>query len=546
MPIQRRAAFAVVAAALTAFGGPAFALDYKIAPPILHDNLAVYLVEGGAAGQPALLTVEQAAQRGLVRIHRGENSSVTMDNMSGQSLLVPFGTLLGGGLQDQVVGTATILPPNAHNVPLNTFCVDPFRSSPRSSASADAFALSGTLIPSRTAKLSMWLNSAADTKAVDRLRQSGVWWSIDTLRSHLEKQLGVRLEPPTSVKWNPNLSTENRATTVLAGRASKWTTGLPLALTNRRLRTSVAPYMSTAAIAVHSDGNVIGAVFAINGQLAGAELYGSPELFRQMWPQLLRAYATEAIALQGVANEQLPSIAAVKHFLFEAPAAEAHYDWTNSNYTQIRERENVVYYTHIREAQNVVYSEMADERGHRIQASYLSKALPDRGAFTPDELVVDALAKRTLNGRTIASLSDSDSIDFRRSAGGTWTATIPQSTFDTAIKYAYSLAGVILLLLICKICGQLLPLSLRAAVFQSGTLSKLGAATVRFTQSAALGALIAASGWMHRASAAARIILNRPLIPSPLAVLRMCVGIKRPQGLVQFPRFRSPRSRLNR
>lgn len=546
MQIWRRAAFQFTALALAAFGWPALALDYKIAPPIVHDNLAVYLIDGGAATAPAPLTVEQAVQRRLVRIHRNENSSVTMDNMSGQSILVPFGTLLAGGLQDQVVGTATILPPNARNVPLNTFCVDPFRSSPRSSASADAFTTSGTLIPSRTAKLSMLLNSAADTKAVDRLRQSGVWWSIDTLRSRLEKQLEVRLEPSTSVKWTPDLSSANRASTVLAGRASNWTTSLPLALTNRNLRASENPYMSTAAIAVRSDRNVIGAVFAINSQLAGAELYGSPELFRQMWPQLLRAYATEAIALQGVANEQLPSTAAVKHFLFEAPAAEAHDDWTNSNYTQIREGENVVYYTHIREAQNVVYSEMVDERDRRIQASYLSKAFPDRGAFTPDELVVDALAKRTLNGRNIGSLSDSDSIDFRRSAGGTWTATIPQSTFDTAIKYAYSLAGVILLLLICKICGQLLPLSVRAVLFQSGKLSKLGAATVRFTQSTALGVLIAASGWMHRTCAAARIILNWPLIPSPLAVLRMCVRIKRPRGLVQFPKFRSPRSRLNR
>ena len=174
MQIWRRAAFQFTALALAAFGWPALALDYKIAPPIVHDNLAVYLIDGGAATAPAPLTVEQAVQRRLVRIHRNENSSVTMDNMSGQSILVPFGTLLAGGLQDQVVGTATILPPNARNVPLNTFCVDPFRSSPRSSASADAFTTSGTLIPSRTAKLSMLLNSAADTKAVDRLRQSGV------------------------------------------------------------------------------------------------------------------------------------------------------------------------------------------------------------------------------------------------------------------------------------------------------------------------------------------------------------------------------------
>ncbi|GIV09813.1 MAG: hypothetical protein KatS3mg019_1904 [Fimbriimonadales bacterium] len=41
--------------------------------------------------------------------------------------------------------------------------------------------------------------------------------------------------------------------------------------------------------------NQLGAVFAVNGEIVGAEVFDSPETFRKMFPKLLRSYALTAI-----------------------------------------------------------------------------------------------------------------------------------------------------------------------------------------------------------------------------------------------------------
>jgi len=40
---------------------------------------------------------------------------------------------------------------------------------------------------------------------------------------------------------------------------------------------------------------VTGVVIAINGNIEGAEVYGSASLFRKMWPKLIRTAAVDAI-----------------------------------------------------------------------------------------------------------------------------------------------------------------------------------------------------------------------------------------------------------
>ena len=41
---------------------------------------------------------------------------------------------------------------------------------------------------------------------------------------------------------------------------------------------------------------MIGYVFAINGKVNSADIYGSNVLFKKLWPKLLKANAIEAIA----------------------------------------------------------------------------------------------------------------------------------------------------------------------------------------------------------------------------------------------------------
>jgi len=51
---------------------------------------------------------------------------------------------------------------------------------------------------------------------------------------------------------------------------------------------------------------VIGFAFAIDGELKGADVYSSNELFKQLWPRLLKAAAVEAISTPKSVSNPVP------------------------------------------------------------------------------------------------------------------------------------------------------------------------------------------------------------------------------------------------
>ena len=71
-------------------------------------------------------------------------------------------------------------------------------------------------------------------------------------------------------------------------------------------------------------GESVGVVWAINGRLSHADIYGSTALFRKVWKKLLRAAAFEAIGECAAKSEPTPrDIAEVSAWLEEASAAAA-------------------------------------------------------------------------------------------------------------------------------------------------------------------------------------------------------------------------------
>ncbi len=57
-----------------------------------------------------------------------------------------------------------------------------------------------------------------------------------------------------------------------------------------------AAYVAALKAAGEAGDDIVGYVFAVNGKLNSAEIYELNGLFRKMWPKLLDASATEAIA----------------------------------------------------------------------------------------------------------------------------------------------------------------------------------------------------------------------------------------------------------
>ncbi len=73
-------------------------------------------------------------------------------------------------------------------------------------------------------------------------------------------------------------------------------TSLELSLENKTLQQAVEAYQKSLAGTIQDKPDVIGFVFAINGELNSAEVYGASALFRAAWPKLLRNAAVEAVA----------------------------------------------------------------------------------------------------------------------------------------------------------------------------------------------------------------------------------------------------------
>jgi hypothetical protein len=300
-------AFAAAATIGLSIGSSAQALQpspYTVSAPASYGNLSVYPIRGAGSTGPAPLTLDEALGSGAAKINVSPNGDrFTFENLSDRQVFIQMGDLIRGGLQDQVMATSMLVPPGSGPITLAVFCVDEGRSVPR--GTEDPFTMSGTSasVPSRIAKLIM-LSGAASLPAMIDLRQAGIWLSASAVEHALWRQTG-------------------------ASAASNGSKSLPLALELDRVVQALRPMQDALADAA-AGRDVIGAAFAIDGKLVGADIYGSNPLFAKMWPKLLRAYATEAMIAEGAGSGSPPSIENVTAFLAAAERDAARRDASSS------------------------------------------------------------------------------------------------------------------------------------------------------------------------------------------------------------------------
>lgn len=416
---------------LWALTGAAFAdpvLNYGISSPVVHDNLAVYFVHGNGTGSTATapLTLDQAVGSGQAKLRWTDlDTPVTVENLSDHSIFIPFATLLTGGLQDQVTSTSVVLPPHSGPIPLATFCVDPFRSAARDGEDPATLATGGLVFPGRAAKLAM-LVAGPQSKAVERMRQAGVWWNIDTTRSELSRRLGGPVEPPRQVHWNTDRLQQQISSAMLAARQSSSITSLPLALENLRLQNAEQAYVDDIEATAEKADDIIGAVFAVNGSVDGAEIYRSHALFAAMWPRLLRAHAIEAIAGTDVAQEAAaaPPVPAVQQFLTAAEAGTARQQGKGQ-------------YSVLRDSDAAIYAETRAGDGGWINRSFLARSAPVAGA--PETAILNMIETGRVDGRPLASLGDRAFLMMRRDPAGAWSGVIREGVprFDFGVPWSH-------------------------------------------------------------------------------------------------------------
>jgi hypothetical protein len=166
------------------------------------------------------------------------------------------------------------------------FCVEQGRWSGRGEEAATQFESAGKMAASKDLKLA----------AKAARSQPDVWNQVAKAQEKLSAVLGQSVAAATSPS------------------------SFQLTLENERLAAAADAYFKALAPAIDGHADAVGYVFAINGKINSADVYGQPALFRKLWPRLIEASAAEAVAEQSTESAGTVSVADVQAFLAAAEA----------------------------------------------------------------------------------------------------------------------------------------------------------------------------------------------------------------------------------
>jgi len=311
--MRRRAFVHPVASfvASLAFAASAFAADaVRISGPIVHDNLAVYLVHGPGTGAAVPLTLQEALANGTVKVREtGSVNELTVQNTGSQEVFVQAGDIVKGGRQDRVLSVDLLLPPQSGEVSIAAFCVEHGRWTARGNEDAGQFSSAASAMPSHEAKVAMRNFIAAPAAPPAQLgreplayaagagtgrSQQEIWSTVSKTQDRLSRSVGAPVAAPASPS------------------------SLQLSLESQKLKEAQATYIKALQSAGETDADIVGYVFAVNGKIDSGDVYASNALFRKMWSKLLAADVTEAIGAKDAAGAAPPSVEDVEAFLAKA------------------------------------------------------------------------------------------------------------------------------------------------------------------------------------------------------------------------------------
>jgi len=227
----------------------------------------------------------------------GSVNELSIENLSSEDVYVQSGDIVKGGRQDRVFPTDFIISSHSGKIPIASFCVEHGRWSKRGAESADQFGSSTQLVATKSLKVA----------ARGPGGQTEVWNQVARAQESLAS--AVTVDAP------------GRAAGGVVGgvMASASPTSMQLSLENKRVSEATEAYVRSLAGIVDSRTDAVGYAFAVNGKLSSADIYSSSDLFRRMWPKLLKSSAVEAMAeRRGAKAASAPDAAAVRALLADS------------------------------------------------------------------------------------------------------------------------------------------------------------------------------------------------------------------------------------
>lgn len=237
------------------------ASSYRFSGPYTHENLTVFLVHGEDRIKKTFLTLEEALAQKKVRVYETKNvNELAIRNLSNQDVYVQSGDIVRGGEQDRTISVDFIVPPRSGRIPIEAFCVESGRWNKRGNEDTATFATSLNSVALKDLKLAVKTSDS----------QQAVWENVTVAQGKLASAGGSQVLNSTS--------------------------SFDLSVEDSKLKATTEAYLKSLSAIVRGKSDVIGFVFAINGEINSADIYATRALFLKLWPKLLKASAIEAIA----------------------------------------------------------------------------------------------------------------------------------------------------------------------------------------------------------------------------------------------------------
>jgi hypothetical protein len=344
MHIRQLFALTLTAGVLAAMTGklalgdkPAEHAGLQIAGPFTSGNLTVFLIRGADRIKgKTFLTLEEALAQKKVVVHETQNvNQLSIENVCKDAeVFVQAGDIVKGGQQDRVLAFDLVIPPGSGKMPLDAFCVEAGRWSARAGESVRDFNCSVDTIVSNNLKVA----------ARAEVSQQKVWKNVSEAQAKLAS---------------------NVMADVTDGRSAS---SLQLTLENAKLKEAIASAVKELSAIPDKASDAIGCAAAINGKVIGADTYASAELFKKLWPKLLKAAAVEAMAEKKKdAKFATPTEDAVWKFIADGDRGTACEKIVSRRISQIQ-----------RAGANALLFECRDSgnAGAVVRQSYLTKTAP--------------------------------------------------------------------------------------------------------------------------------------------------------------------------
>ena len=359
--MHRRSLLHIAATSLAfmTFGATAPRADeYRLSDPVVHENLAIYLVHGKPVAGAVPLTLDEALAKRTVKVHEtGNVNELQIENLGAEEVFVQSGDIVKGGQQDRVLSVSLLLPAKSGRIPIASFCVEQGRWTARGKEDVKTFATASTSVPSREAKLAIRAPMAAP-RPVPNAELSGLATSARRT-AYADEGASPQQQVWAKVRKIQDGLSSNLGAPVKAATSES---SLQLSLENEKLKDAQDAYLKALLHEGEKADDVVGYAFAVNGKLNSAEVYPSNGLFRKMWPKLLKASVTEAIGQRNADKDAVPANDVALAFMTEAMKGSASERPLPAN---VR--------LETRQAEKAFYFETRRADGAFVHRSYLAK-----------------------------------------------------------------------------------------------------------------------------------------------------------------------------